>query len=767
MEHRVQGLCPARGKACLTCGKENHFAVVCRSAKPAAGGSRGRQHNIHHTVNRARAAAMEQAHEEAFCEDRGEDGTDGPITSAITMLPLEMPYIATIMGRDRPGPLRPLARVSVQVNPAGSRPGTQFKVPFLPDTGSNITALPATLLPATYQMMRTALTAPAQADGSPGLLHPLGFTKARLTFDGRHHEEDIYVLQGLDRPLLSKWACLALQIYNSTVVGDQLKKAKTPLYDIDNKLFDQYATVNYMRQRAEHTPLTWQAPPAPPTQKEIPAEIREAAWRGLQQQFPRPLDGQCRAMHGGQVHIKVKREAQPRSVYSCQNVPIPLQAAFAREIEEQLAAGIIERADDANNPAPLISPTVVTRKKDATKVRLTVDLRELNKATYRPPFLSPSPWQVVTQIPLTAQFFTVLDGLKGFHQLELDEPSRPWTTFATPLGRFRYRRMPMGWHGSSDIFNERMDAIFRRAPRTHRIVEDLLVASDTWEQHLGDVAEILRLATQHNVSINTTKIQFGRRVVKFGGFKVQGGHYRIDEDLTADLRDFPRPTTRTELRSFLGLVQQLGNFTPEITEMVAPLRGLNKNDVAWQWTPEMEEAFTVTRRTLASPPYLTFFDPGRPTELLADASRTRGLGFLLRQRGPDNVWRTVQCGSRVLAKHEANWSGMAEIEALGVAWAVNRCAYFLDGLPHFTIITDSNPLVPILNERRMDQVRNDRMLKLKTLLERYTFTLSGSRGQSTWWLMHSPAPLRGPQRRRTCCSAQKRRRTVNTSSCQH
>ena len=65
---------------------------------------------------------------------------------------------------------------------------------------------------------------------------------------------------------------------------------------------------------------------------------------------------------------------------------------------------------------------------------------------------------------------------------------------------------------------------------------------------------------------------------------------------------------------------------------------------------------------------------------------------------------------------------MAELEALAVAWAAKKCTYFLDGMRHFTVVTDSNPLIPVLNDRRLDQMTNDRLLKLKTALARYNFT---------------------------------------------
>jgi transposase InsO family protein len=367
-------------------------------------------------------------------------------------------------------------------------------------------------------------------------------------------------------------------------------------------------------------------------------------------------------------------------------------------------------------------------KKEPGKVRITVDMRALNKVTVRPIRTMLSPLQVVAQVPPTAKFFTVVGGLKGFHQLELHPDSRPLTTFVTPLGRFRYRRMPMGWNASSDLFHGRMATALQGVPNVLRVVEDMLVWSETWQEHEEAVGKLFAACDAHGVSLNVDKIQFGLQEVHFGGFVVSQGKYKIDPALTDDLRQFPTPHNRRTLRSFLGLAQQLGNFTEEITALVEPLRELNTDATAWAWWPVHQAAFDRTREVLSSPKYLTFFDSSRDTELHCDASRTFGLGFMLRQRCEDGVWQTVQAGSRSLAKHERNWAGSCEIEALAVAWVARKCTYFLDGHRHFTVVTDNNPLVAVLNDRRLDQLANDRLLKMKIALMRYNFTARAEKG---------------------------------------
>ena len=294
-------------------------------------------------------------------------------------------------------------------------------------------------------------------------------------------------------------------------------------------------------------------------------------------------------MRGGPVKIVLHKGAQPKNCYSFRPIPIHMQEPWERELEEQVAAGILEEANDTNDPGEWLNPMVVARKKDPSKVRITVDLRELNKATYRPVYPSPSPWHIVNAIPASARFFTVMDGLKGFHQIDLCPESRKLTTFATPKGRFRYRRCPMGWHGSSDVFNERMAWAFKGVPNMVRLVEDILVYSNTWEEHLAHVTDI---------SFNTGKVQFCLGQVKFGGFLINQGQYCIDPALTDDLREFPVPLNRHQLKSFLGLAQQLGGFTPEITRLMELLRDLNTDRTPWQWHSHHQVAFEEARRIL-------------------------------------------------------------------------------------------------------------------------------------------------------------------------
>ena len=140
-------------------------------------------------------------------------------------------------------------------------------------------------------------------------------------------------------------------------------------------------------------------------------------------------------------------------------------------------------------------------------------------------------------------------------------------------------------------------------------------------------------------------------------------------------------------------------------------------------------------------PILSFFDATRPSRLCTDASR-HGLGFILQQRTSEGIWTLIQAGSRFLTDTESRYA-VIELEMLAVCWAVCKCKLFLAGLQHFTVVTDHNPLIPIMNSHRLDEIENPRLPQLKTKLIAYNFTaewLKGRKNDAPDALSRNPEP---------------------------
>ena len=142
----------------------------------------------------------------------------------------------------------------------------------------------------------------------------------------------------------------------------------------------------------------------------MPQMDRETEWKKLVNRYPRPFDGTIREMKGGKLTIQTIPGYIPKRVYSARVVPIHLEKPLRDEIDEQVRLGIAEWVHDVNDCKGPLNPMVAVRKKDATHVRMTIDLRDLNAGTYRPVYLAASPGRVMARINKRAKIFTVRDG---------------------------------------------------------------------------------------------------------------------------------------------------------------------------------------------------------------------------------------------------------------------------------------------------------------------------------------------------------------------
>lgn len=120
----------------------------------------------------------------------------------------------------------------------------------------------------------------------------------------------------------------------------------------------------------------------------------------------------------------------------------------------------------------------------------------------------------------------------------------------------------------------------------------------------------------------------------------------------------------------MGLVNQMAEFSPDISAAAQPLRPLMSPKRTYLWTPDHEKAFKLVKAALSSPPLLATFDPALPTVLQTDASRLYGISYALLQEHGGGKFRLVQCGSRFLTDAETCYA-IIELELLAITFSFN------------------------------------------------------------------------------------------------
>ena len=440
--------------------------------------------------------------------------------------------------------------------------------------------------------------------------------------------------------------------------------------------------------------------------------------------FPRVFDGDAKlpAMAGAPMQFDLKAGYKPVAITAARPVPYAWREEVKAQLDDLQARGIIQPVDYATEWCH----AMVLVPKPSGGVRVCVDFTPLNRYVERPAYPTRTAQSVVADMPAGQRWFSTLDAKMGYFQVEIAERCQDLTCFMTPWGRMKFLRAPMGLTVSGDEYLRRGDQALCGIPGTAKIVDDILTYDVTYRQHLSHVIDIIRRCDENRITLNPAKFQFARQEVDFCGYRVTPAGYTSDGEKLRAIAEFPQPQNITDLRSFLGLATQLGPFSSDLADAASPLRDLLKKGRIWCWTSDHEVAFRDVKRVLSAPPVMAYFDPCLATVLQTDASSTRGMGFALLQRHGD-VWRLVHCGSRFLTDVETRYA-VIEVELAACLWACKKCHMYLAGLPQFDIVVDHRPLVSILNCKRLADIENPRLQRMRLRLTAYSFIASWQRG---------------------------------------
>ena len=131
------------------------------------------------------------------------------------------------------------------------------------------------------------------------------------------------------------------------------------------------------------------------------------------------------------------------------------------------------------------------------------------------------------------------------------------------------------------------------------------------------------------ITLNKDKCEFAKNSITFLGHVINSDGISPDPKKTSAISSMKqRPANVSELRRFLGMVNQLGKFSPNIAELSQPLRELHSTKTVWAWGPSQTDAFNKLKHKLTSTPVLAWYDLTAETKLTADAS-AYGLGAVL------------------------------------------------------------------------------------------------------------------------------------------
>ena len=387
----------------------------------------------------------------------------------------------------------------------------------------------------------------------------------------------------------------------------------------------------------------------------------------------------------GVHHIHVKGDAEP-VIHPPRKVPVALREKVKAEIDRMEQLGVIVKQ---NEPTPWVNSMVVVAKKNSDKVRICLDPKHLNDAICRSHYPMKTVEEVVAKMP-AAKFFSTLDANCGYWQLRLDEESSKLCTFNTPYGRYRYTRMPFGINSAPEIFQRTMNHILEGLDGVEVIMDDILVWGATEDEHDQRLELVLKRIESKNLKLNPSKCRFKVKEVTYIGHVLSEKGVSPDPRKVEAVRGMQIPTNKTELQRFLGTVNYLGKFIPNLATETAPLRKLLAKDVAWHWQHEQADAFDRLISLVTEAPVLQYFDVTKPVVVSADASKD-GVGAVLLQ---DDM--PIAYASRAFTQTQCRYAQI-EKELYAVTFACDKFHQYLFGR-EFQVETDHKPLESIVKK---------------------------------------------------------------------
>jgi RNase H-like domain found in reverse transcriptase/Reverse transcriptase (RNA-dependent DNA polymerase) len=266
--------------------------------------------------------------------------------------------------------------------------------------------------------------------------------------------------------------------------------------------------------------------------------------------------------------------------------------------------------------------------------------------------------------------------------------------------------MFFGLTNSPATFQTMMDGIFEELITEGVVVvylDDILIFTKTLEEHQEVVCKVIALLQLHNLSLKPEKCEFEKTSVEYLGVVISQDSVMMDPAKVAGVSEWPTPTTKKEVQSFLGFVNFYRRFIEGFSHIARPLFNLTKNDSEFCWTSDKQSAFDTLKGKITSTPILALPNNSKPFRIKADSSDF-ATGAVLSQQGlDDDKWHPVAFLSKSISPVERNY-GIHNKEMLAIVRALEEWRHFVEGAEHqVEIWTDHKNLEYFMTAKKLNQ----------------------------------------------------------------
>ena len=369
------------------------------------------------------------------------------------------------------------------------------------------------------------------------------------------------------------------------------------------------------------------------------------------------------------------------------------------------------------------APILFVPKKDGT-LRLCIDYRGLNAVTIKNRHPLPLISETLDRLG-RAKWFTKLDLKDAYHRIPIKRGDEWKTAFRTRYGHFEYLVMPFGLTNAPATFQAYINRALAGLLDESCVVylDDILIFSDTREEHVRHVNEVLERLEKFALYANLKKCFFFRQEVEFLGFIVGVAGVTMDPSRVDAVRDWPTPCTFDEVQIFLGFANFYRRFIKHYSRIVNPLTGLLKGSEKGKkhgqlvWGLSEEQAFQEIKEAFITAPVLKHYEPERRLRIESDASNFAVAAILSQLFEAE--WHPIAFWSRKMIPAECNYETHDQ-ELLAIVGAFKQWRHYLEGAAHpIQVLTDHANLKGFTDVKQL----NGRQARWATFLAPFDFTI--------------------------------------------
>jgi hypothetical protein len=273
---------------------------------------------------------------------------------------------------------------------------------------------------------------------------------------------------------------------------------------------------------------------------------------------------------------------------------------------------------------------LVPVRKKSGEIRLCVDFQNLNRVSLKDNYPLPK-MDYILQKVVGSQKMSMLDGFSGYNQIMVHPDDQEKTTFTTPWGTFMYAKMPFGLMNAGETFQRDMDIDFVDEKDKFIVIylDDITVFSYSDDEHLKHLRRVFQKCRKFGISLNPKKSNFGMQEGKLLGHIISKEGIKIDPNRVDAILKIGTPRRKKEVQSFLGRVNFLRRFIPNLAEIIKYITNMLRKGSEIKWTPEARKYFEDIKVALTKAPVLASPYFAKDFILFSFASEHTIVGVLL------------------------------------------------------------------------------------------------------------------------------------------